>query len=262
MAITMFDIMEGVNNEATHAKYSPSQLERILICPGSVRMSENIESVASKYAEEGTMLHAVMSYVVTHKLFSLEGIEWQRLEHEALIGKCIEKLLIIIKDLTGIKIYTDLKVKMPNCDVLGTLDIALTGRDRLTGRFEVHVIDYKFGGGIRVYVDDNPQGLAYISGFRAGLKNLPKNVDYFFWIFQPRFDYFEPKMYTAGELSKFEELVREVVKIAEKEDAPIVPSADSCRWCTAYGRCNRSVENAKQYYEENNTRAFDDFNLI
>lgn len=52
-------------SNAKHAKYSPSQLSRIIACPGSVFMSEGIEQLpTSPYAAEGTMLHSYMEQYI------------------------------------------------------------------------------------------------------------------------------------------------------------------------------------------------------
>ena len=42
-----------------HALFSPSKLQRLIACPGSHRLTMNVEASSSVYAREGTMLHKV-----------------------------------------------------------------------------------------------------------------------------------------------------------------------------------------------------------
>ena len=42
-----------------HAPFSPSQLPRLIRCPGSFRLTKDLTDQPSEYAQEGTMLHKV-----------------------------------------------------------------------------------------------------------------------------------------------------------------------------------------------------------
>ena len=44
-----------------HHPFSPSQLYRLYLCPGSHRMAEGLPDTLSEYAEEGTRLHGLVA---------------------------------------------------------------------------------------------------------------------------------------------------------------------------------------------------------
>ena len=75
-----------MSTNTKHAKYSPSQLARIIACPGSVAMSEGIEQLpTSPYAAEGTMLHGFMEqYLDTGIMPDV------RTDYKVLLEKCMD----------------------------------------------------------------------------------------------------------------------------------------------------------------------------
>lgn len=52
--------MTAPHGERKHAKYSPSGMERIVACPGSVKLSEGMPEKTSAAAMEGTRCHEVL----------------------------------------------------------------------------------------------------------------------------------------------------------------------------------------------------------
>lgn len=49
----------------THSKVGASSAKRWMACPGSVRLSEGIESKSSKFSIEGTQAHALAEQWLT-----------------------------------------------------------------------------------------------------------------------------------------------------------------------------------------------------
>jgi hypothetical protein len=54
-----------------HAEFSPSQLPRIIACPGSYKASKGQPNPSSPFAEEGTMLHEVMKHYLTKGVYEV-----------------------------------------------------------------------------------------------------------------------------------------------------------------------------------------------
>jgi len=88
-----------------HSNYSPSRLSRVIACPGSVELIENL-MVTSTIQEEkpnvdaahGTMLHKVMDKFYlgpgSHEVKALDGLE---LDDKALIEDAAEYVDLVYK---------------------------------------------------------------------------------------------------------------------------------------------------------------------
>ena len=50
-----------------HAKFGASSAYRWLGCPGSYKMSENLPSHTSSYAEEGNLAHSILDHALKKK---------------------------------------------------------------------------------------------------------------------------------------------------------------------------------------------------
>lgn len=235
-----------------HAKYSPSKLERIIACPGSVGLGERLPPEPStSYAEEGTLLHSIMAECIEQwPNYDLDSINWESLEHRFLVSQCLEQLKQLLESMKKYKIYQDMRVYMRDVDVNGTLDVGIECIDH-TGLTNIHIIDFKFGEGIEVSPTDNPQGLAYLDGFCNFLKYNPLDsnqcaLPMFFWIYQPRFNKFECEQIFPDELKYFSQRVEKAIRLAEGRNPPYHPGEKQCKWCPAGAVCKARMTYVKQ----------------
>jgi len=131
-------------------------------------------------------------------------------------------------------------------DVWGTADVVI--RDFDNNR--IFVDDHKFGHGVPVYSEDNPQLLTYL----AGAVGSPATFgEYSVSIIQPPLD-----IYSTFELSK-EQLEQFVAKLqlgiteCKRPDAPFIPSTSACKFCPAKNNCparyDMAVQEAKQVFK-------------
>lgn len=231
-----------------HAKYSPSKLERIIACPGSVGLGEYHPSEPStSYAEEGTLLHSIMAECIEQwPNYDLDSINWESLEHRILVSQCLEQLKQLLEPMKQYQIYQDMRVYMRDIDVNGTLDVGIHGF--MPDNTEViHVIDFKFGGGVEVSPTDNPQGMAYVDGFCHFLANsCGRKPNKFFWIYQPRFNKFECEQIFPDELKYFRQRVEKAIRLAEGRNPPFHPGDKQCKWCPAGAVCKTRITYVKQ----------------
>lgn len=243
-----------------HSKFSPSQLTRIITCPGSVIDTQDIPRKSSSYAEEGTMLHSVVEeclnlneYTVpelTIKRFSLDKeqlesvqdvLDWVaalRMKH----SECAE-----MYDAIESKVYLAPYIKLTGCELLndtfGTLDYSLVVPEEEL----IYIVDWKFGKGVEVW-PDTEQLKAYALGRLATVNtNITKVI---LVIGQPR-------LY-AGELFKTHETTPEELLEWLKQDLvpalnntqskhPIYrPTDKGCMWCPIKATCKYRKDQALQ----------------
>lgn len=223
-----------------HSEYSPSQLERIIACPGSVQLCRTVpKPPTSAYAAEGTLLHD----------YAHQALEnWEKgvvrftddLEHMSTVYDAVNYLHKEINFGTPrIRRFHELKVAMEEPDeIYGTLDFASVSPDRLD------IADFKFGQGIKVHVEGNPQLLAYLAGFLNMIKvKYPKSFDkvmalpWFMHVVQPRLDHYDCVHVTPRELLEFQGLAAKTVRLANGTHPPVYPGEVQCRWCAAGAVC-------------------------
>lgn len=214
-------------SNAKHAKYSPSQLSRIIACPGSVFMSEGIEQLpTSPYAAEGTMLHSYMEqYIDSNTMPDV------RTDYKVLLERCMDYLTSIRDNNSAI--FTEMyMISAVETDVAGTADVVMINPTTQAA----HIVDWKFGGGVHVAVLDNPQFLAYAWLL---LEKFPSINQVTVHVAQPRLDNFDYQTMTREYIDNwYKSVLSPALRTAERIDNPVLrPSLDACRWCRANAVC-------------------------
>jgi hypothetical protein len=220
-----------------HAPFAPSALERTMACPGSYRLSKDIPSTTSSYAERGTLLHSLASMLITDRVRVMdryvkkEGIQLEPIERAALLlyARHCRKLA---RRATYFGIEQPLRL---NDEVWGTADFFAVCKDTL------HVTDLKTGSGVFVSPEDNPQLLCYgLMAYRWLPQHLQRGIDYIeLTIVQPLFDGVAPVRsvrYPIEYLSEWRVQLLDAVNAAKQIDAAVIPG-DHCRFCPARPTC-------------------------
>jgi hypothetical protein len=212
-----------------HAKFSPSAAHRWLGCPGSIALTEKAPpQKSSPYADEGTAAHTVLESVL--KMTKVKGTATsEMIKHAREAATWI--LAKAGKNLVLSETKVDLTFAVP--DMFGTVDAAIVEE---FGR--LYVIDYKYGAGIAVDPEQNPQMLAYALGLSKKYDHNFKDV--VLVIIQPRAHHsrgpIREWMLPIEELISWEEKFR---KGAEKALDPFAPlcAGDHCKFCPATPIC-------------------------
>ena len=213
-----------------HAKLSASGSERWLRCPGSVRAEEGIVEKSSSFAAEGTSAHELaelclvserdaMSYVHT----TLKESGWVVTDEMAIY---IQEYVDYVRSFKGVKFIeerVDFSEWVP--DGFGTSDAIVIDGDTM------HIIDLKYGKGIRVDADDNSQAKLYALGALSDYGFLYEITNIVCHIHQPRLDHISVWEIDKESLLKWAEYVRERAAMCALPDAPRVASDKSCMWC-------------------------------
>lgn len=245
-----------------HAPLGPSAAERWLVCTASVRLSNEVAGYDdSSYAREGTLAHTCGEIEARHALgMSTKAQRTKALKvwrtacaKEGLTGEQVTdiedhaaayaSLLVQYRDEMGPDTVVFLEERVypgvPQC--WGTGDAVLASPTR------IKVVDFKYGSGIRVVVQGNPQlklyGLGALEGFGdvVGDTELVEIV-----IYQPRVNP-EPvsEEWTPAALRQWrEDVVLPKAAEALSEEGVFVPGEVQCRWCPAAGICRPRMEAA------------------
>lgn len=238
-----------------HARLSPSASERWLSCPASVLASEGLEDEESVYAREGTAFHAYAELhcrmtilnSLSEKEFQDQLYSWRQefsgvlsdgqedemheyvIPYLEFIQECLEEhphsVLLLEQTLdTGI----------PHC--WGTGDVVIVSPTH------VHVIDIKYGQGVKVYSDGNSQFRLYGLGALPLADLLGEVETVYLTVYQPRLDNVHTSEMSVEELLEWREEILPIAEAALQPGAPFGPSEEACRWCPLSGRCRAQVE--------------------
>ena len=168
-----------------HAILSPSSAFRWLRCPPSARLETSFQDTASPAAEEGTEAHALCE----HKLKKALKLRSRRprLEHDDdEMEECSDGYVQFVLEQIGklhhsqvfVEQHLDLTEFVPHC--FGTADCVIVGDHQL------HIVDFKYGTGVLVEAERNPQMMLYALGAVLLLGNLYDIETVSMSIYQPR----------------------------------------------------------------------------
>jgi len=217
-----------------------STAKRVIGCPGSVALCAKMPpKPSSKYADEGTLLHNVMDVILSTGQtpescidMTYEGIKLT----QELID---EKVYPALAALDAVDPNKEMEYATETRVGFGDLLPGVFGSTDLLGRIgnRAFILDWKFGSGVPVDAEDNPQLMFYA----AAAMRTPEVQ----WVFddceeieciivQPP----SVKRWVTDKkrIKAFEQELLMAVKIAQLPDAPI-NTGDHCRWCAAKPTC-------------------------
>ena len=214
-----------------------STAKRVINCPGSVALVQKMpKQPSSPHADRGTLLHNTIAEV-------LEGRDYiigSKYEEQVLTQDLVEeKLLPALAALDQIDPDKDMLYEVETRVGFGDLLPNVFGSTDLIGRIgrRAVVLDWKFGDGVAVEVEDNPQLLFYAAAAMRteATKWAFDGVDEIeMVIVQP--PQVKRWVTTPARVAEFERELVNAVKQALKPDAAI-KTGDHCRWCTAKPIC-------------------------
>jgi hypothetical protein len=237
----------------SHALLNASGASRWLNCPPSARLEEQFPDSTSEAAAEGTLAHALGELKLQKYFTPMTKAAFtkrhNKIKADPLYNKEMEdytdEYLDYIKD-TALKypsqptITIEKKVDFSSYapEGFGTADCILISGDTL------HIIDLKYGKGVPVSAEKNPQMRLYALG-------ALKEYDFIYAInkvemviFQPRLDNISVDAMEAETLLNWgNAFVKPLAQQAFKGEGEFTPG-DHCRFCRAKAVCRaRSVTN-------------------
>ncbi len=237
-----------------HAILSASKAYQWLACTPSIRTSENIPDKTSEYAVEGTKAHAlgelnlrlflgqITKEEYAKEVTDLDADETMKNYANQYSDFVIEKFNMAQKKtkdaLLEIEVKVDFSQWVP--EGFGTADAIIIADDCM------EIIDLKYGKGVPVSAENNPQLMLYALGALEEYLMLYDILQVSMTIYQPRLDNISTDLIAVEDLVKWAyEYVKPLAEKAFKGEGEFV-SGEHCRFCKLKYTCReRANENLK-----------------
>ena len=230
-----------------HALLSASSAHRWLNCPPSAKLCEQYEDKGSEYAAQGTDAHTLGEYKVLTRIGKKVPDPRDILQYyDSEMDECtdqyadyvLEVLSEIRKDckdpLVMVETQVDFSRWVP--DAFGTADCIVCGNSVM------HIIDLKYGTGVEVSAEDNPQMSCYALGALELLDDLYGIETVTMTIFQPRRQNVSEWTVSKDDLLLWAEMtLRPTAELAAKGEGEF-HSGEHCRFCKARHECRARAE--------------------
>lgn len=243
-----------------HSLFAPSSAAMWLNCAGSLLVNAVAEDTAGEDAARGTVAHMVAEIwnrtgekpehlLGKTEVTSAGGRDWHILIDEEMMAH-VENFVNWCRELPGDHYFeqrVDLSEIMP-IPTFGTADHFACQPGILT------ISDLKYGTGVRVYAERNPQAMLYALGVFLRYDLIYDFQTIVIRICQPRLDVYETWTCSRAELLEFKEFARQRAYAAWVENAPRKPSPKACLWCAAKMDCPARIRELDALVDE----TFDD----
>lgn len=241
-----------------HALLSPSAAHRWIACPPSARLCEDVQDTGSTYAAEGSEAHTLCEYKLRTLLDEKVRDPRERLTYydqtmeqatDDYLYFCIseyERLQQFGKPLMIVEQRVKYEEYVPGGS--GSADCLIIGNG------EMVVVDFKYGAGIAVEVENNPQLRLYAIGCLLAFDPLYDIGAVKMCIVQPRRDNIASTTVTKESLYKWAEtVVKPAAELAWNGEGE-QKSGEHCQFCkikaTCRTRANANLELAWFEFEE------------
>ncbi len=251
-----------------HALLGPSGAHRWMVCTPSARLEESIADTGSVYADEGTLAHrlaelslraffenkdtaADMAEAMSNPLFNNTMMEYIT-AYVAFIGermadaksRCGDPLIFIEQQI-------DVSTYVP--EGFGTADCVIIADGIMD------VIDFKYGAGVPVSAEDNPQmkiyglGCLLEFGWCYDIKAIRMTI------YQPRIDNISTAMLSNESLTEWaDSILKPRAQMAWGGVGSFNPGDHQCKWCKVGATCKARAE----YQMELAAKEFEDAALM
>lgn len=250
--------------ERDHAILSPSSAKRWINCTPSALLAEEAGSKSSVYADEGTLAHEIAEYALTkylegeydpivddavplknehleNTLFGIDMADYIREYCEFVIGEGYE----MQKQDGGCRMFLERRVDITDFapDSFGSVDVTL-----VSGK-TIHIIDLKYGAGVKVYADMNEQMLMYALGTLKSLET--DHIEKIrMTIAQVRLDHYDTFEMSKGELLDWAEKVLKPAGKAAIQGKGEQVMGSWCGFCPVKAQCRAQRDAILADFEE------------
>lgn len=259
-----------------HARFAPSSAQRVIDCPASLKLNETEPDRAGIDAAHGTAAHfigelclsnkkhvdvyagcviGVMTngetyFVHENKPAPAEDCGWAfEVDDEMVV--CVQEYVDWCNDVPGVK-YVERRVDIshwcPEPGQFGTSDhISVDTR-------VMYVTDLKYGKGVQVFAENNPQAILYALGALREYDPFEEVEEIHIRICQPRLAHKDVWIVSRADLLAWGDYIRERFTLALADNPPFGPTDKACKFCKVSARCRALAEHLSAH----RALAFDD----
>lgn len=230
-----------------HAVLSASSSHRWIACPPSALLCAKEKDVSSEFAMQGTDAHSLCEFKVKKSLgqavkdpteyltyFDEEMADCSDMyaqyvleQVEASRKKCKDPIVLVEQRLDFFKWVPE---------GFGTGDCVIVADETLT------IIDMKYGVGILVSAEKNPQMMCYALGALALFDGIYDIAEVSMTIFQPRRDNISTYTISKEELLKWaDEVLSPAAQLAAKGEGEF-KAGSHCQFCKVKATCRKRAE--------------------
>lgn len=243
---------------SAHAKLRPSAANRWLICTKSAAAEAELPDKPSPYAEEGSRAHALAERLAraavglpakTEDPEDPADVPAEMTEAAEEYAMYVKEAYLAAKDacpdtVIDTEIRLDLSDWIP--EGFGTADCLIVADGTL------HVIDFKYGKGVKVEAASNRQLMIYALGALDWASLIYDVETVRMAIVQPRAGGITEAEIPADGLVKWgEDYLRPIAEAAAAGEGVFYPTEDACRFCKAAGSCKARADYFLKLFDDN-----------
>lgn len=225
-----------------HAILAPSAAARWLVCPGSINHCKDIPNTSSEYAIEGTAAHHLSEMCLknNHDGSDYVGlqieVEDQRISVTKEMAAYVQVYLDYVRrESEGKSLYIEQRLSLTplttEADARGTADAVIVDGETL------HIIDLKFGQGVKIYAEENEQMMMYAAAAYLEYNLTDDYKKFRVIIVQPRLDHIDEWEFDIGAMQAFISHVREIAPRALDGTGELCVTEHGCRFCPGKSTC-------------------------
>lgn len=234
-----------MSEEKQHAMLSASAAHRWMNCTPSARLEQTFQDNSGEAAAEGTAAHALAEHKLRRALKMRSKKPILQYDSEEMDSYTDGYVEFVLEQITLAKITC----ADPQVLIEQRLDFSKyvpggfgTGDCIIIADGVLHIIDFKYGQGVLVSAEDNPQMKLYALGALELFDGIYDISTVSMTIYQPRRENVSTHTVFKESLYQWaEEILKPTAAIAFKGDGDYVPG-EHCQFCRAAVRCRARAE--------------------
>ena len=226
----MYNDNDTNHSARKHAKYSPSKLKALEICP---RFRQDEDKAPHPITLRGTAMHEAVEAGTPE----IEGLS----DHEKeLVRYCLDFQSEWSMDPTWIS-FPEMKLTTPGGNFGFCDQLYIRGKEAI-------LLDWKFSTRVQTEVETNVAAQAYSWGI---LNDWPDIVEVTVYYVYPRLDVVGTHVFTRDDMDRIELRVETIISRA-KADLKVqeMPTEEGCMYCSRKATCNALHKLALPIYNE------------